>query len=564
MKGPSQWTEISAEATPWPTRVRWRLSPREWIRRPNLYYGVLLAVTVAVFVGSFAIHVRKNPLRVDEVDYFQCMQNTVKLGLPIYYAGEVVYDPSFLQHLSSQRLAGKDFDFYRFKPELGILKETFFAITDNHSRYTFGMWHPPLYIYLGGLFFCAFNPTPEDSSLVRYFNLFFTIGIFVGMALLSAEIYSQSARWVFLVALVLYALNSLAVRGATLIDYNATLGPCVAIWFVLAYLWNERRRRIHLGLVIATVLVLFTSLGIAASLLLAVGTHCLLSIRQHGSWKPLVSTLLGVALFLPVFLAFCHIFGLPFVQPFLHNMDRSGLAANSAHFGARLLTSLALVQMYSVEIGPLLIVMGGVFGARLALGKGTLQPNGRRFLPIVVVVGFFFLGSLGGTAYGFPKYIGFLLPLFFVFLAGETLSALGTSTGAWRKAIIAVGVGVTLVSGQDALASLRQRGGTLYNNGQEGLVEIAQALRLRSSADEIVLCSKDVAFFAQRKFVEWYGRHLASANSFQATVEMGRVSYLVATVEFLNALPRELVHYVSQDFVPSVQLGNFVLFQRRP
>jgi hypothetical protein len=326
--------------------------PTERIRHKNLAYGTLVALAIVFFIGSFALQVQKNPLRLDEVDYFQCMQNTIKLGLPIYYAGEVDLDPNLLLHLSTRRLLDKEFDFYRFKPETGVLKETFFAITDTHSRYTYGMWHPPLYIYLGALFFRILPLTPDNSSLLRYFNLIFSIGIFAGMAALSQELYRSKSRWVFLVALVLYALNSLAVRGALLIDYNATLGPCVAIWFVLTYLWSERHRQLHWGLVLTTMLILFTSLGIAASLLLGVCIYWILFVRQRKSWKAPASTLLGIAFFFPVFLVFCRIFKLPFTQPFLHNMNRADIKLSPLWLVQQLTTALTYVRMYSEEIYP--------------------------------------------------------------------------------------------------------------------------------------------------------------------------------------------------------------------
>ena len=183
---------------------------------------------------AFFTLVAKNPLRVDEVDYFQSMNNVVELGLPIYYAGEVELHPRSLNWLSDRSLAGNHFDFYRFKSKTGIRKETFFAITDGKSLYTFGMWHPPLYIYLGSFVFRVFPLTPDNSHLLRYFNLLWSLGLLVGMALLCRQLYPDHQKWVFPLALLLYASNSLALRGSLLIDYNAALGPCVAVWFLLA------------------------------------------------------------------------------------------------------------------------------------------------------------------------------------------------------------------------------------------------------------------------------------------------------------------------------------------
>lgn len=127
------------------------------------------------------------------------------------------------------------------------------------------MWHPPLYIYLGSLAFHLLPLTPDNGHLLRYFNLIFSIGIFTGMMALSRTLYPDRHRQVFLIALILYTLNSLAVRGSTLIDYNATLGPCVATWFAVLFL-SEQNQCFPWRFVILTALAFFTSLGIAVNL----------------------------------------------------------------------------------------------------------------------------------------------------------------------------------------------------------------------------------------------------------------------------------------------------------
>ncbi|MDW8068307.1 MAG: hypothetical protein RML46_05280 [Anaerolineae bacterium] len=43
---------------------------------------VLFAFVLLLYLIHFAFHAQKNPLRLDEVDYYQCMENIVQLGLP--------------------------------------------------------------------------------------------------------------------------------------------------------------------------------------------------------------------------------------------------------------------------------------------------------------------------------------------------------------------------------------------------------------------------------------------------------------------------------------------------
>lgn len=78
-----------------------------------------------LYLLHFILQASKNPLRMDEVDFYQSMENVWRLGLPLHYAGEVRIAPDRLVYLSTRYLANQEFVFWRFKPETGILKETF-------------------------------------------------------------------------------------------------------------------------------------------------------------------------------------------------------------------------------------------------------------------------------------------------------------------------------------------------------------------------------------------------------------------------------------------------------
>jgi hypothetical protein len=51
----------------------------------SMTFWVTVVVILCVFLSLFVLQVQKNPLRWDEVDYFQSMENVIRLGLPIYY-----------------------------------------------------------------------------------------------------------------------------------------------------------------------------------------------------------------------------------------------------------------------------------------------------------------------------------------------------------------------------------------------------------------------------------------------------------------------------------------------
>jgi len=97
-------------------------------------FWVTVVVILCVFLSLFVLQVQKNPLRWDEVDYFQCMENVIRLGIPIYYAGEVKIDPHLLVYSSSRQLGEEEFVFYRFKPETGILNCPFVQFEKPLSR----------------------------------------------------------------------------------------------------------------------------------------------------------------------------------------------------------------------------------------------------------------------------------------------------------------------------------------------------------------------------------------------------------------------------------------------
>lgn len=524
-------------------------------------WRLVLPIALVVFALSVRIHLEKNPLRLDETDYYQSMKNVVALGLPLYYAGEVSVRPESLISLGTRNLAGGQFDFYRFRPETGVLKETFFALTEGDSRYTYALWHPPLYVYLGSLVFRAVPLTPQNSHLLRYFNLIFSIAMFAGMVALGREVYGRRGGVTAALAMLLFSLNSLAVRGSILIDYNATLGPCVAIWFAVGYLRSERRNVHHLGLILLTTLAFLTGLGIGLTLIAGALAHGILFTRLRTPWRALASVSAGFLAFFPVFLGLCQLLGLPFSQPFLHNFQRAGAQPDLTWLVALARSALEFSAFYSREVGYPAALLGFGLFVQLIASKQLLRQPERAFAPLLVLIGFVLQGSLRAEAYGFPKYILFLLPLLFVYLAGETLNLLLSGCRS-RPVKVAVGLALAaliLTQSAQSLADLQRGGSTLYWPGEQGIKAAARRLNSRTAADETVLTRKDVAFFADRKFVQWYGVLLTDADYLRRRVEAENIRYAANNAVTLSAVSPAVADYLNLVFTPVSQEGDFQL-----
>ncbi len=527
-------------------------------------FPIPLLFIFCLFLALWVLQVHKNPLRWDEVDFFLCMENVARLGLPVYYAGEVKIDPALLVHLSTRQLRGQEFAFYRYKPETGIFKETFFALTGGTSRYTYGMWHPPLYIYLGSLVFRFVNLSPENSHLLRYFNLLFSAGIFTGIWALSRKLYPSRHRQTFLLALLLYTLTPLSVRGSVLIDYNATLGPCAAVWFVVTFL-KDTRRHPYFGLIISTALALFTSLGIAVNLFIAAGLYSIFTVvvfrgkDLHRHFARAMGVIAGILFFLLMFYALCRILYLPFSQPFLHNFHFAWVRTNAtiSSLVQWLSVSWTHLKWYIREIGILLIILFAVLCIKSSLG--IRRAPHRTLLPVTIVTGLVTHAALQANAYWFPKYILFLLPLLSVYLAGELLDIASTSSVA-RKVILAVTALILLVGMRSSLYWATYPGGTLYDKGQQGVQTIGQALRAATDPHQVVLCPKDVGFFAGRKFIQLWGVYFTDASRLRERIQEANVRYVVVFRDMLNA-PTEMADFLNQEFSIQSEAGNFVLLR---
>lgn len=534
-------------------------------KQTRLIYILIALLAVASYVSSFSLQAKKNPLRMDEVDYFQSMENINIWGLPIYYAGEVHYNYDNLIYLGTRYINGKRFDFYRFRPETGILKETFFALTDKSSRYTYGMWHPPLYIYLGAFWLRIFPLSTDNSWMFRYFNVIFSIGIFAGIILLSRIVYQNLYGSIAVIALLLYSLNSIVIRGATLIDYNGTLSPFLAIWFFIFYLRSQKKRSFSFGLIILSMLNFYASLGVALSLIISASLHAFIWGRSFKTWKTLFSMILGIIFFVFSFWIFCRIEGLPFSQPFLHNFQRVKTHLDILSILERSVDMLRYSAMYAREIGYVVTLVAGFFWLRLLLNRRTFHSPIRNSLPLTVIVCFLLHSGLRADAYGFPKYILFTLPFLFLFIAGETVMTLNYANHPvllWRSIAVLILFLVIFAQIVDSVEVYKTPGGTLYLMGEQGIIEISQSLKDATNPGEVVLSRKDIGFFAGRRFYKINDKLLNNIDPLHKVIDEYQIRCVASQRQLLNAIPADVISYLQSQFPTRVEYGDFALLCR--
>lgn len=550
-------------------------------RWQRLLAVALLLLAVILLAFHTVRQVEKNPLRMDEADMASSIANWVTLGQPLLYLGQPPPPDDWLLPLGERTLDdGQRYAFYRIKPETGVKKEFFIALRDGVvGRYTYYP-HPQLYLLVHSLLYRVF-PLPVDAShLMRYFNLLWVAGMAAGMALLCSELYgtrsgrsvrSHRAWWVFSVALLLLSVNSFAVRASLLIDFQAPTA-CLAVWYAWAFVRSQERGRLSWLLAFIVVLFWWSNFGAPISVLLGTGIYVLLIGWRARPWRALLSVAAGTAAFVPVYWLFTRIFDLPFSQPFVYITDRAGGG------GGGLAGLVGDVWRYSLwyiqEIGPWLVLAAlALFVLALASRRAIDRPA-LALTPVLAFTGILAQAAARGDAFHFPKYVYFVAPLLCVFVAGELIMLLARAGDAaapsdsvtqrrtkWLVAMILLAL--LGLSAAQAWRSLEAPGGTLYDPGEVGLVEAAQAAGAEAPADAILLARKDAAYLAQRDFIEWEGSLLTDPEALQQTIEQYGIRYLIAGPLLLGPEAQATWPYLAASFDVALDAGDYVLLRKR-
>jgi hypothetical protein len=92
---------------------------------------------------------------------------------------------------------------------------------------------------------------------------------------------------------------------------------------------------------------------------------------------------------------------------------------------------------------------------------------------------------------------------------------------------------------------------------------VSRALKESSTRDDVVLCQKDVGFFADRKFIDWFGRYLTDVALVRDRVEQQNIRYAVNSVSMLNAASGDVDAYLEEIFSVQYQAEDFILMERK-
>jgi hypothetical protein len=309
------------------------------------------------------------------------------------------------------------------------------------TREYYGLWHPPLYLYLLGLDVKLFGP---DEASVRLPGIALMLGTALLVYGLGHTLAGGGARGraCGLLATALFLASPLVVQSAVVIDIDGTLLLLgVTAWVLLYLRWQEttaRWRLAALGALLALALwtKLTTPLALVAVLMLyqALAGRWRLGLRQAA-----VIAGVGVPLFLATWWLVAHVVGLPFEMPFQWTawelFDASKYTRSWLGDAARMRGELAPALAWA---SPYLV---GAFGA-LVVARGAAWSRTRRAEPVDLLV---LLGVVIFAAYfiklaaNFPKYHVGMLPFWSAALAWWLVDWLGAVEGRARLALAAGG-----------------------------------------------------------------------------------------------------------------------------
>ena len=487
-----------------------------------------LVLAALVYIAAFVVQAKKNPLRGDEVDYFACIENLRENGRILYYAGEVDYPESELVQRGTDQLGSRAVAVREFLPERNVQKGNRFLL-EGTSRYTYCLWHPPLYIESVALATRVFPVSRADAWQLRLLHLPFVALLIAALAALSRRVYPERHALVTSIALLALAFNTLWLRGSSLIDYNGTLAPAVAALGAGAYL--RTRERWSATAVVCFALGWATSFGIGTALTFAMLVCAALTHDLRLLLRVAASLALGFALFSAVFYGWAAFRHFSFAEPYVYNFLATGGNSNAFHLGR----SLRFFGRVALALGVVPMLLFFALLARPAR-RAQLFRGAPAVLVLTVLAGLAIPTLLRAEAYGFPKYVVFVVPLLLLVVAGELVTWLGEPRPLVprlaRAALLLLGV----ESSVRFALSVADPNPNLYLAGQLGFARAVVEVEQRSRPEAVVIAPKDVAFYAGRKFIEPFAiaklspallrrtlaRHEIPLASYQTEILQGR------------------------------------------
>ena len=307
------------------------------------------------------------------------------------------------------------------------------------AREYYGLWHPPLYMYLLGLEVKLFG---ADERSVRLPGVALMLGTALLVYGLGRTVAGGGARGQAcgLLATALFLASPLVVQSAVVVDIDGTLLVLVVTAWVLLYLrWQQTTtlwRLAALGVLFA--LALWTKLTTPLALVGALVVYQALAGRWRlGLRQAAVIVGVGVPLFLATWWLVALAVGLPFEMPFQWTawelFDASRYTRSWLGDAGRMRGELAPALAWT---SPYLV---GAFGA-LVVTRAAAWARTRRAEPVDLLVllgGVIFAAYFIKLAANFPKYHVGMLPFWSAALAWWLVDWLSGLEGRGRLSLAA-------------------------------------------------------------------------------------------------------------------------------
>jgi len=330
----------------------------------------------------------QKPFVMDEIDFPEAANAINTKGVPMYYSGEG---------------------------------------DENHL----GLWHPPLYIYVLALSFRLFGVSEASARLV---SVLFSLGTLFLIYYITKEIFYErkdkeyinknclcaKCRYISLLSCFLYVINPFVIQNSLLIDIDNSILTFLLTLFIFAFVKTIKTKNSNnlllLGLLFG--LSLWSKFGTSPALIISIFAFYVLNKGiKSGVMHTVIIFVIGIIFFLTTWGILSEVTGMPFAQPFMHNIKllSEGASSSIIHYIASTLWGAKTIFFWTTPFMGFLIIM-----ALLKRLKKYLMLNEFTITDFLLVYGllvFIEYTAIRPSAYGFPKYYGPMMPAFSIVVA---------------------------------------------------------------------------------------------------------------------------------------------------
>ncbi|HEV2122214.1 MAG TPA: glycosyltransferase family 39 protein [Chloroflexota bacterium] len=329
---------------------------------------------------------------------------------------------------------------------------------DVHDRYDWGLWHPPLYVFILGLTYKLLGVSETSARLVGVIcNLGAAAFVYLTTLRLLGDRHAGRAPlgWAGVAAL-LYLINPLVVQSALMLDIDGTVLVLLlaALMYISIHLVQAERRRTWLAwLGIGTVVFALTLWAKMTSPWAVPAALLGYRVLARSPWRPWrgvaeVAAIAGAGtlLFLISWWLTCLATGMPFKMPFyVLWVEFFDAAGSSSTWRSRPEALAEMVAHVSLWVSPYLVLLF-VIAVLWRLGDIVFGGPALRLRPVDVVLasggalGLLYLVKLASS---FPKYHISMMPMWAVagaWLLARAVGRLGVvESGVYGLALLGLG-----------------------------------------------------------------------------------------------------------------------------